>query len=165
MKTLLNILTIMVLLMVTSCGDTQNEPSPEPPQNIIDKSLSYFDGDVIEKYQDTEDGVAVWKVKIRNSKGSVLKFYWRVSDGSLYEMEGETGPFDYEVVPGNNLINFQAALTIAKGSVKNDNLQGWYLKKESRFKDIWVYEFEFDINGNDIKVYIDAASGNVLEKS
>ena len=163
MKTLLSAIVLGFLLLNASCDNSQNEPLPEPPQSVVDKSLDYFDGEVIKKSAEVEDGIEVWEVKIKNDKGAVVKFYWRRSDDSLYEMEGESGPFDYEIVPGNNLINFQAAFTIAKGAVKNDNLTGWKLKKNSKFKDIWVYEFEFDINGKDTKVYIDAANGNVLQ--
>ncbi len=158
-------MTITVLLISASCEKSQNEPAPDPPQNIIDKSLAYFDGEVIEKSQDTEDGVKVWEVRIRNSSGAVMKFYWRVGDGSLYEMEGETGPYDYEVIVGNNLINFQAAFTFAKAAVKNDNLLDWHLKQEDRFIDKWVYTFEFDRNSTNVKVYIDASNGDVLEIS
>ena len=163
MKTLLSAMVLGFLLFNTSCDNNRNGPSPEPPQSVIDQSLDYFDGEVIKKSAEVEDGIEVWEVKIKNDNGAVVKFHFRRSYDSLYEMTGESGPFDYEIVPGNNLINFQAAFTIAKGGVKNDSLTGWRLKKSSKFKDIWVYEFEFDINGKGAKVYVDAASGNILQ--
>lgn len=158
---------ILALLIATatiaiSC-DENSTPIPKVPQSIIDSSLSYFDGEIIEKKTEKEDGIEKWEITIQNDKGSIVKFYWRINGQYLLKMEGQKGPFDYEIMPGNSLIFYSTALTVAKGGVKNDNVQKWALQQDGDFIDKWVYSFEFDDDGDIIKVYIDAESGDILE--
>ena len=162
MKKIILALLIATSTITISC-DENSTPIPEVPQSIIDKSLSYFDGEIIEKELEKEDGIEKWEIKIQNDNGSIVKFYWRVNGQNLLKMEGQKGPFDYEIIPGNSLITYSTALTIAKGAVKNDKVTKWALKQDEDFIDKWVYSFEFDDSGDTIKVYIDAENGDILE--
>ena len=162
MKKIILVLLIATSTITISC-DENSTPIPEVPQSIIDKSLSYFDGEIIEKELEKEDGIDKWEIKIQNDNGSIVKFYWRVNGQTLLKMEGEKGPFDYEIIAGNSLITYSTALTVAKGAVKNDKVTKWELQQEEDFIDKWVYSFEFDDNGDSIKVYIDAENGDILE--
>jgi uncharacterized membrane protein YkoI len=162
MKNLSKYVFLFASILFIGC-DTTNETPLEVPQTIIDKSISLFDGEIIEKNLEIEDGIEAWEVKIQNSDGSVVVFYWKVNQEILLKMKGETGPFAYDINPGNNLINFSTARTVAIGAVKNDTIKNWELQQEEDFIDIWVYSFEFDDNGDTSKVYIDAESGNILQ--
>lgn len=162
MKNLSKYVFLFVSILFIGC-DTTNETPLEVPQRIIDKSISLFDGEIIEKNLEIEDGIEAWEVKIQNSDGSVVVFYWKVNPEILLKMKGETGPFGYDINPGNNLINFSTARTVAIGAVKNYTIKNWELQQEEDFIDIWVYSFEFDDNGDTSKVYIDAESGNILQ--
>ena len=53
---------ILGLLVLMSC-EQQNEMSLDVPQDVIDKSLDLFDGAIIEKVSETEDGLEMWEVK------------------------------------------------------------------------------------------------------
>jgi uncharacterized membrane protein YkoI len=125
--------------------------------------LFFFDGEVVEKKLELEDGIEAWEIKIQNTDGAVVIFYWTVTPEILLKMQGDIGPFDYDITPGNNLINYSTARTVAIGAVKNDTIKKWELQQEEDFIDIWVYSFEFDDNGDTSKVYIDAESGNILQ--
>lgn len=149
-------------LIFISCAKETTE-APLIPQTIIDRSLAYFDGEVIEKKQVEEDGISLWKVKIQNEDGSILEFYWTIGNQVLSKMEGTNGPFDYEIIPGNDLINFSPAKTIAISAVKNSDILQWELEINDDFIGMWVYKFEFQDNQNIIKVYLDALNGNVLQ--
>jgi len=145
-----------------SCNNTDN-PSPVAPTKIQDKSADIFDGQAIESKKETEDGVELWEVKVQNSNGSVVRFYWRTDSGVLHEIDGQEDPFNYEVTPGNGLITYSTAKTQAIAAVKNDSLLRWQLEKESDFANKWVYRFEFDNDGKTIRVFVDASNGDVLE--
>ena len=158
----ISIFLITSLLFIT-CEQKDNENNPEVPQSVIDKSLDYFDGEVIEKKLEEEEGVEAWEIKIQNSNGSVVKFYWTVNREILLKMEGLVGPFDYDINPESDLINFSTAQTIAIGAVKNNVLEKWVLKQEEDFIDKWIYSFEFNNDNETVKVYIDAEKGDILE--
>lgn len=161
MKSMSVTILLLASIFFATCQQTDIENNPEAPQSLIDKSLEYFDGDVLEKIQ--EEDVQAWKIKIQNSNGSIVNFYWTLSGEFLLKMEGLVAPFDYDIHPGNGLIIFSTAKTIAIGSIKNDALIKWELEQEEDFIDQWVYTFDFDDDGNSIKVYIDAQNGNILQ--
>ena len=163
MKNSLHIpITIFSFIVMFSCNQS-TENKPDVPQSAIDKSLNLFDGEVIEKELETEEGVDSWEVKIEDTNGSVVKFYWAVSNEALVKMESEKGPFDYEIVPGMGLINYSAAKTFAIAAVKNNAIVGWKLQKEDSFINKWVYTFEMNKSGGTTKVYVDAQNGDVLQ--
>lgn len=154
---------LFISLLFISCEQTDNENNPEVPQSIINQSLDFFDGEVIEKKLEEEEGEKVWEIKIQNNDESIVKFYWTVNRETLLKMEGPVGPFDYEIQPGNNLINFSTARTVAIGAVKSNTIEKWQLEQEKEFIDTWVYTFEFDNDGSSLIVYIDAENGNILQ--
>ena len=163
MRNLFIYIFLITSLLFITCEQKDNENNPEVPQSVIDKSLDYFDGEVIEKKLEEEEGVEAWEIKIQNSNGSVVKFYWTVNREILLKMEGLVGPFDYEIHPESDLINLSTAQTIAIGAVKNNAIEKWVLKQEEDFIDKWVYSFEFNDDGETVKVYIDAEKGDILE--
>ena len=150
-------------ILVIGFACTNSDLNPDVPQNIIENSLTYFSGEVIEEGSGNVDGIDTWEIKIQSDAGSIVNFYWSVVAQVLVKMEGLTAPFDYELMPGNNLINYSTALTIAKTGVKNENIVRWELEEEEEFIDKWMYSFEFDNNGTTAIVYIDALNGDILQ--
>ena len=163
MKNILLTTIIISSVALVSCNETSEENNPTVPQSVIDNSLNLFDGEVIETGTEEEEGVKSWEIKIQDNEGATVIFYWDIRTEFLVKIEGVDGPFNYEIVPGNNLINFSTAKTVATGAIKNSALLRWKLKRESDFINKWVYSFEFDDDGKTIKVYVDAESGDVLE--
>ena len=163
MRKIILTLFISILLVNFSCTESSDN-NPKTPQDIIDKSLAHFNGNVIEQSFEQEEGVDSWEIKIANENGAEVKFYWSTNGQFLIKMEGLNGPFDYDIMPGNGLINFSTANKFAKGAVKNESIIKWRLKQEEEFIGNWVYTFEFlDKNGGSSKVYIDASNGDILE--
>ncbi len=154
---------IFFAILFVACEKSDNENTPEIPQDLIDKSLNYFDGVVIQENLKIEEGLESWEIKIQNSKGSIVNFCWTVINLSLLKIEGLTGPFDYEIQPERNLINFSTAKTVAMGALKNEAIEKWELEQEEDFIDKWIYTFEFHDDGGSRKVYIDAKSGDILQ--
>lgn len=157
------ILVLMVLLSVLTACSNNDDTTVAVPQEIISNSLDFFDGTVIEKGIETENGIEAWEVEIQNSAGAIVRFYWVVDNKTLVKIEGDQGPFTYEINPGGGLINFTTARTFAVSAVKNDALVAWELEQEEEFADDWVYEFEIADGMDDKTVYIDAMNGNVLQ--
>jgi len=163
MKNSTLIILFLVSLIFNIACDESNEPLPEVPQDIINESLNMFEGEVIEKKQESEDGRTAWEIKIQNPGGAIVKFYWSTINSELIKIEGIQGAFDYELNPGMSLINFSTAKTFAIAAVKNDAIIQWELEKNEEFIKKWVYEFEFETGSGTQKVYIDAMNGDVLQ--
>lgn len=145
-------------LWLIACNSVTEE-IPNVPQSVIDQSLEYFDGVVMETSLENEEGQEAWEVKIENVSGALVKFYWTTLNPVLLKMEGTTGPYTYDIWPDDDLINFSAAKAVAIAAVKNDALERWELAEEDDFIGIWVYTFYIGSQ----QVYVDAVSGDVLE--
>jgi hypothetical protein len=52
------------------------------------------------------------------SSGGEIKIKYRVDDGTMIEIKGVSAPFEYEVRPGMNLIDYSSAKVVAL-SAKN----------------------------------------------
>jgi uncharacterized membrane protein YkoI len=157
-------ISIILFSFITffSC-DKSSESKPEVPQSVIDKTMDLFDGTVIDKEIEDEDLIDIWEVKIQDANGSSVRFYWTVTNETLVKIEGDQGPFDYEIVPGMGLINYGAAKTFAIAAVKNNAITGWKLQREDSFINKWVYTFAMEKSGGTTKVYLDAQNGDVLQ--
>ena len=151
---------LVVSIVWISCENSDNV-NPEVPQDVIDKSLELFNGNVIEQESSRENGIESWQIKVENQNGSIVKFYWTKSGQTLIRIEGINSPFNYNINPGNNLINFSTAQTVAKSAVKNDVVSKWKLEQDEDFLGNWIYSFQFD--DISITVVVDATNGDILE--
>jgi uncharacterized membrane protein YkoI len=150
------VLAIAGMLGLMSCSD--DDSSMQAPDSAVNKALALIPGTVVSSEPETEEGIAAWKVEIRTDQGAEVEVYCRQDNGALLRIDGESGPFDYNIDPGNNLIDFDQAKTIGSG-VTSEDLVEWRLRTRDKFNNIWVYELEF----TKTKVYISAVDGNVLE--
>jgi uncharacterized membrane protein YkoI len=163
-KSILNLFLVLVLFsVVISCND-DNDDGTEAIEKAMDKASKSFDGMVINSSREKDDGQWVIKVLMLNEALASVEFEYLEKDISLIEAKGEKGPFDYEVVFDNEIINFQHAKGIAVNevgnSLENDKLESWSVETDDDFNNKWVYDFEFYVPDKDI--YIDAKTGEVL---
>ena len=153
---------MLFLLLIFSC-ESADDVDLTAPDAVLEKSTTLFEGDILEKERTQENGIDVWEVKIKNGHGSIVIFYYTVNGQNLVEIEGKEGPFDYNIAPGNNLINLTTALTLAKTVVKDDNILKWELKEDEDFIDNWIYSVELEQESKSNVVYIDATNGDILQ--
>ena len=71
---------ILFLILSVACEKKDNETNPKIPQDLIDNSLAYFEGTVIQESLEIEDGIETWEIKIENNNGAIVKFYWVVNN-------------------------------------------------------------------------------------
>jgi uncharacterized membrane protein YkoI len=155
-------LLVSLILILNACSNEDVTPV-DVPDEIISQSLNLFPGTVIEEGMGTENGRDIWEIKIQNTQGAIVEFYWAVNNQLLIKIEGDQGPFTYDIKPGLGLINFSAAKTFAVSAVKNDAVLAWELEQNEDFIDKWVYEFEIADDPDVIKVYVDGETGDVLQ--
>ena len=113
------------------------------------RALEIIPGTVVQTESDTERGLAVWEVKVRTASGGLVETKIVGETGAVLEVEGQTGPFDYEVTPGAPLVVLSVARSAALAA-QAGTLKQWQLEMEESNR--WEYEF-----------YIVAADGTVFE--
>lgn len=91
--------------------------------------------------------------------GGIVKFEYFVSNNALKEIKGLTPSFNYEVEPGNGLINYSAAKQIALNSV-NGSINEWKLEFDVS-DNMWQYRFKIS-SSSEWEVRINANNGNVV---
>lgn len=123
----------------------------------------YVDGTLRSVEAEREDGRNIYEVRWTTAGGAVIKLELDRDDNcALLEAEDESGPFDYEFMPGDPLITLSAAVAAAQNA-QSGEVQSWELEQDES-DGIWEYEIELiDGNGDEWEVEINAADGSVLE--
>ena len=154
-------ISIFILtLFLFSCEEQFGLNDDKISQKIVDSSLLLFEGEVLEKKSTKLDGVDVWKVRIENEFGSIVSFYWQRSYTKLFRIEGEQGPFNYELKPPLSVIVLSTARFLALESHESEELQSWRLIKDSSLNQQWVYQFF--LKEKESPVSVNASSGDLL---
>ena len=153
------IVPLVLLMAFVACSeDDDDDNAMQAPDSVITKAKALISGTVTESEPDNEEGVAAWKVDITTAQGAEVEVYCRQDNNTLLRLDGESGPFDYNIDPGNGLIDFNQAKTVAGGETSED-LVSWRLRMEDKYNDQWVYTLEF----TSTKVFINAEDGSVLD--
>ena len=152
------LLVALTAMILVNCSDDDEPSSMQAPDSVITKAKALISGTVTESEPENEDGVAAWKVDITTDQGAEVEVYCRQDNNTLLRLDGESGPFDYNIDPGSGLIDFNQAKTVANGET-NEDLESWRLRVEDKYNNQWVYTLEF----TSTKVSINAEDGSVLE--
>ena len=146
--------------------DEKEHDNVEVTDSIRDYINSIFDGEV--KYAEMKEGDhgTFWKIYMINDEESVIKISLHQGDEiNLVEIEGERGPFNYNVEPGMDLLDLDEVLEDVYRETENGELAEWELEIEkiNSEESIWVYEFK--VRGNDVKyeIEINAESGEFIK--
>lgn len=162
MKNLLNYFLILLFAgTIVSCSE-DDEIKPLTEEQAKSKVLGMTSGTVISSDADTTtSGVVYFDIDVETTSGAIIEFEIFLETGELKEIEGDNGPFDYEVDPGMGLIKFSVAKAAAL-SARPGEVQRWSLEKDNS-SGIWTYTFEI-LNGNqeDFTVKINATNGTII---
>jgi len=120
------------------------------------------DGDDDDDEEHNRDNGVFWKIYLINSFEAVVKFIVKEEPLTLIEIEGERGPFDYQVEPGMDLLTYsevrEKVLREAEGHIDQ-----WELEMDHHEDDlIWVYNFDVVGDAVKYKIVINAFTGEFL---
>ena len=159
MKLLMNLMLIFTLgFLVISCDDETN-PSILTTEKASKKATNLVSGTVTSVEVDST-GAPYWEVKITTDSGGEVEVKFDQATGNLLEIEGDVGPFDYEVTPGMGLIPFSEARAELFAEYVDAEIIEWELEQD--LEGNWVYEFDIIFNQDEISVKIDAETGNII---
>jgi len=109
--------------------NSTNSNLPITETDAIQKSSQLSPGTVTKAELTTHNGIKVWEVYMTATSGGELKIKYRVDDGTMIEIKGNSLSNNNEVRPGINLINYCIARSVAL-SAKNGEILGWKLEKD-----------------------------------
>ena len=145
-----------------ACEEEEVSPQINEAQAVEKATSMVSEGTVSDtSTSTTTEGAVYYEVDITASSGAVIEVELFQATGELKEIEGDNGPFSYEVDPGMGLKTFTQAKAAALAAQPGDVLS-WSLEKDSS-SGLWGYEFVIlDSNQEDHAVRINASTGEVI---
>jgi len=135
--------------------DGDEDETGEVPEDVLNKALSIVNGEVIKA--ELEGGI--WEIYILTEAGSVVEVEIKEETLALLSAEGEEGPFDYEVEPGEDFLSFSEAKAIVFENNEGE-IHSWEFERNEN--EVWVYEFKLIHNQDDFIVTINAVTGDII---
>lgn len=128
--------------------------------SVIESSLSAADGNIVKAEKKYARERVYWLVVMITDPGGEIRMHIDPDRKSVLEISAEEGPFDYEVIPGNGLINFSEARKSAE-SVAGSRVLKWKLvdAKAGRQYHFWMFT-----KGGAAQFKLDAVTGERIMK-
>lgn len=158
LKYILFTVFILGTILLTACQENSaTAPTVGGQDDVIAKTTAMTNGNGQVVSTIKNDDTQHWEVRVdMPGDGGIVKFEYKLNSNELREVKGLTSSFDYEIEPGNGMINYSAAKEIALGAV-NGNINEWKLEKDES-DNIWQYRF-FISNS---EVRINAETGTII---
>lgn len=158
LKYILFTVFILGTILLTACQENSaTAPAVGGQDDVIAKTTAMTNGNGQVVSTIKNDDTQHWEVRVdMPGDGGIVKFEYKLNSNELREVKGLTSSFEYEIEPGNGMINYSAAKEIALGAV-NGNINEWKLEKDES-DNIWQYRF-FISNS---EVRINAETGTII---
>lgn len=154
---LFSIILSGTFLLIACSENSSTSPTSGGQDDVVAKTTAMTKGSGLLVSTIKNDDTQHWEVKVdMPGDGGIVKFEYQLNSNELREVKGLTSSFDYEIEPGNGLINYSTAKSIALGAV-NGSIIEWKLEKDES-DNKWQYRFEI---GNS-EVRINASNGNII---
>ena len=145
-------------ILLTACSENSTTaPTSGGQDDVVTKTTAMTKGGGSVVSTIKNDDTQHWEVRVdMPGDGGIVKFEYQLNSNELREVKGLSSSFEYEIEPGNGLINYSTAKSIALGAV-NGNIIEWKLEKDESDNN-WQYRFEIGSS----EVRINAANGNIV---
>jgi uncharacterized membrane protein YkoI len=145
-------------ILLTACSENSTTaPTSGGQDDVVTKTTAMTKGSGSVVSTIKNDDTQHWEVRVdMPGDGGIVKFEYQLNSNELREVKGLSSSFEYEIEPGNGLINYSTAKGIALGAV-NGNIIEWKLEKDESDNN-WQYRFEIGSS----EVRINASTGNII---
>ena len=173
MKTFLALRAIVILLILefVSVKAASSNYLPDSSQAHSGNSVSEIEkainitakavnGNIVKAEKKFAKDNSYWETEVITNSGSSLKLNIDVSGQRIFGIKSEEGPFDYELIAGDNLISFSDAKQNAE-STSGSKVLKWKLAET---KSGLQYQFWIFTKGNAAQFKLDASTGERIMK-
>ena len=145
-------------ILLTACSESSTTaPTSGGQDDVIAKTTAMTKGNGSVVSTVKNDDTQHWEVRVdMPGDGGIVKFEYQLNSNELREVKGLSSSFEYEIEPGNGLINYSTVKGIALGAV-NGSIIEWKLEKDESDNN-WQYRFYI----SNSEVRINATNGNIL---
>ncbi len=145
-------------IFVTACQENSTtSPTSGGQDDVITKTTAMTKGSGSVVSTIKNDNTNHWEVRVdMPGDGGIVKFEYQLNSNELREVKGLTPSFEYEIEPGNGLINYSTARSISLGAVSGSIIE-WKLEKDVSDNN-WQYRFYI----SNSEVRINATNGNII---
>lgn len=127
---------------------------------LIDAFLEVLEGaQKIEIEEGEERGLAVYEIELLLASGGKLQVLIVQDVFEILEIEGQSGPFDYDIDPEGSFVALSEAFDIAKTAQDGEVIR-WELELEEDNR--WEFEIHIETSEGKFEVEIDAFTGEIL---
>ena len=154
---LFSIFFLGTILLIACQENSTTAPAIGGQDDVVAKTtvMTKGSGSILSTIKN--DDTNHWEVKVdMPGDGGIVKFEYLLGTKDLRGVKGLTPSFEYEIEPGNGLINYSVAKGIAIGAVSG-NIIEWKLEKDESDNN-WQYRFYI----SNSEVRINATNGNIL---
>lgn len=160
-KVFLSAVFFAIPIFLIGCKNEVSAPAPSMNESqAVQKTLSSVESNLVSIQRIKTDDNGIWEVKVMTASGALIKFEYFESNGQLREIHGLTGPFDYNLDPGNGLMLYQDVRTIALNA-KAGSITSWKLEKDES-DNRWEYRFFITATDGKWELRIHAETGQIL---
>jgi len=145
-------------ILFTACSENSaTAPTNSGQDDVVAKTTAMTKGSGSVVSTIKNDDTQHWEVRVdMPGDGGIVKFEYQLNSNELREVKGLAPSFEYEIEPGNGLINYSVAKSVALGAV-NGSIIEWKLEKDVSDNN-WQYRFQI---GNS-EVRINATNGSIV---
>lgn len=127
---------------------------------IIQKTENLVQGEILKAEKKYKRDIAVWKINVIAVTGGALSIEFSDNQNELFLIEGNEGPFDYEILPLQKSVSFSRAKKTAE-DYSGQKILKWNLKKN---KEVWEYSFWVFTKSGKAQIRVNAESGELILK-
>ena len=145
-------------ILLAACSESSTTaPTSRGQDDVIAKTTAMTNGSGSVISTVKNDDTQHWEVRVdMPGDGGIVKFEYQLNSNELREVKGSSSSFEYEIEPGNGLINYSSAKSIALGAVIGI-ISEWKLEKDVSDNN-WQYRFQIGSS----EVRINAVTGNII---
>ncbi|HCY74881.1 MAG TPA: hypothetical protein DHV28_03090 [Ignavibacteriales bacterium] len=145
-------------ILLAACSESSTTaPTSGGQDDVIAKTTAMTNGSGSVISTVKNDDTQHWEVRVdMPGDGGIVKFEYQLNSNELREVKGLSSSFEYEIEPGNGLINYSNAKSTAISAV-NGSISEWKLEKDVSDSN-WQYRFQIGSS----EVRINAVTGNII---
>ena len=127
-------------------------------QSILNRAQAMFSGQIFHADIDPSE---IQEAYLENNEGALVEFRFSQNNQELIQIEGETPPFNYELIPENDLVPF-GQITDTLSKISTGDICQWHLEKDNNFAGRWIYKVTFSHDNQSTRIYFDALSKEIV---
>ncbi len=140
----------------------QSRTSINEIETAINLTASAVSGNIVKAEKKFARENIYWETEVITNSGSSLKLNIDVTGQRIFGIRSEEGPFDYELIAGENLISFSDAKQKAESASGSKVLKWKLVETKSGLQ----YQFWIFTKGGAAQFKLDAATGErIMKKS